>query len=160
MVNQVPEILGVITGPVMPDLPASTDRRDLLQLGADRVIASLGFDPASGLYLSPLGTINEVPDSPTETQVKEATELLLTPWADFPFASPGGGIDRRVSQSAAIYGTMLAANRRALKIAPAIAISSHGEGMSTGKTLAGEIICTVATGDLPAPVCLSPDFTE
>ena len=26
--------------------------------------------------------------------------------------------------------------------------------------MAGEVICTVATGDLPAPVSLSPDFTE
>jgi hypothetical protein len=32
--------------------------------------------------------------------------------------------------------------------------------MSNGKTLAGEIICTIATGDIPTPVSLSPDFSE
>jgi hypothetical protein len=47
-----------------------------------------------------------------------------------------------------------------LEIAPGIGFTSHGEGMSSGKTLAGEIICTVATGDLPAPISLSPDFSE
>src|SRR4029077_7319957 len=47
-----------------------------------------------------------------------------------------------------------------LEIAPGIAFSSHGEGMSSGKTLAGEIICTIATGDMPTPVSFSPDFSE
>jgi hypothetical protein len=55
---------------------------------------------------------------------------------------------------------MLAANRRALSIAPGLAISSHGEGMSSGKTLLGELVCTLATGDLPPPVSLSSNFTE
>ena len=54
----------------------------------------------------------------------------------------------------------IAANRRALDIAPGIAFSSHGEGMSNGKTLAGEVVCTIATGDIPTPVSLSPDFSE
>ena len=144
----------------MPDLPASTKPDDLLKPGADRIITSAGFDPASGLYLSPLGSVADVPESPSEPQVKAAADLLQVPWADFPFVSPGGEISPEVSRSAAIYGTLIAANRRALEIAPGIAFSSHGEGMSSGKTLAGEIVCAVATGDIPAPVSLSPDFTE
>src|SRR5436309_839800 len=55
---------------------------------------------------------------------------------------------------------MIAANRRALNRAPGIGFSSHGEGMSSGKTLAGEVIGTVATGHPPAPASLSTDFTE
>jgi hypothetical protein len=58
------------------------------------------------------------------------------------------------------YSMMLALNRRALPIAPGLAIGSHGEGMSSGKTLAGEVVCTMATGELPRPVSLSPNFTE
>ena len=86
--------------------------------------------------------------------------LLQEPWADFPFVSPGDDISPDVCRSAVIYSMFIAANRRALEIAPGIAISSHGEGMSNGKTLAGEVICTIATGDIPTPVSLSPDFSE
>lgn len=65
-----------------------------------------------------------------------------------------------MSRSAAIYAMMIAPNRRAFEIAPGIAFNSHGEGMSSGKTLCGEIICTMATGAIPTPVTLSPDFSE
>jgi hypothetical protein len=160
LVAQVPQIVGVISAPVMPNLPLSTNPDDLLQPGADRIITSPGFDPASGLYLSPVGTIIEVPGSPSEAEVKAAADLLLAPWVDFPFASPGDELSPEVGRSAAIYGTIIAANRRALEIAPGIGFSSHGEGMSSGKTLAGEVIGTIATGDLPVPVSLSTDFTE
>lgn len=160
LVTQVPEILGVITAPVMPELPSSTKPGELTKAGSDRIITSPGFDAGSGLYLSPLGTIIEVPEAPLQADVKAATDLMREPWVDFPFASPGGQLSPDVSFSIAIYGMMVATNRRALEVAPGIAFSSHGEGMSSGKTLAGEIICTIATGDLPAPVSLSPDFTE
>ena len=157
---QVPEIRGVITAPVMPDLPRSNRPEDLTRATADRVIAKPGFDSASGLYLSPLGTIVEVAAEPSAEQVREAANLLLKPWDDFPFVGPGGDLSAEVSRSACVYGTMLAANRRALEIAPGVAVTSHGEGMSSGKTLAGEVLCTIATGEIPAPVSLSPDFTE
>jgi hypothetical protein len=160
LVAKVPEILGVITAPVMPDLPSSTKPDDLCKAAADRLITSEGFDAASGLYLSPVGTVAVVPESPSEAEVEAAAYLLQEPWTDFPFVSPGGDLQPDVSLSAAIYSTFIAANRRALDIAPGIAISSHGEGMSSGKTLAGEVICTVATGDIPTPISLSPDFSE
>jgi hypothetical protein len=161
IVAQVPEIRGVITAPVMPDLPRSTRSEDLTSATApDRVIAKPGFDSASGLYLSPLGTIADVPTEPSTVQVKDAADLLLKPWDDFPFVSPGADLSAEVSRSACVYGTMLAANRRALEIAPGVAVTSHGEGMSSGKTLAGEVLCTIATGETPAPVSISPDFTE
>jgi hypothetical protein len=161
IVAQVPEIRGVITAPVMPDLPRSNRPEDLIKAtNADRVIAKPGFDSASGLYLSPLGTIVDVAAEPSAEQVKDASDLLLKPWDDFPFVSPGADLSDEVSRSACVYGTMLAANRRALEIAPGVAVTSHGEGMSSGKTLAGEVLCTIATGETPAPVSLSPDFTE
>jgi hypothetical protein len=161
IVEQVPEIRGVITAPVMPDLPRSVRPEDLTRATpVDRVIATPGFDSASGLYLSPIGTIVDVAVEPSAAQVKEAADLLLRPWADFPFVSPGADLTSEVSRSACIYGMMLAANRRTLGIAPGLAVTSHGEGMSSGKTLAGEVFCTIATGEIPAPVSLSPDFTE
>jgi hypothetical protein len=160
LVAEVPEIRGVITAPVIPDLPRSTRAEDVTKAGADRLVVAAGFDPASGLYLSPLGTIAAVPDVPSAIQVRQAADLLVTPWADFPFVSPGADLEAEISRSACVYSLMVAANRRALEIAPGIAFSSHGEGMSSGKTLAGEVICAVATGTIPAPVSLSPDFTE
>jgi hypothetical protein len=160
LVAKVPEILGVITAPVMPDLPSSTKPDDLSKAAADCLITSEGFDAASGLYLSPVGTVVDVSESPSEGEVEAAAHLLQEPWTDFPFVSPGGDIQPDVSLSAAIYSMFVAANRRALDIAPGIAFSSHGEGMSSGKTLAGEVICTVATGDIPTPISLSPDFSE
>jgi hypothetical protein len=160
LVARVPEILGVITAPVMPDLPSSTDPADLLKAGAGRLITRPGFDSPSGLFLSPIGTIVDVPEAPSEADVKAAADLLQEPWSDFPFVSPGEEIGPDVSRSAAVYTMMLAANRRGLEIASGTAFTSHGEGMSNGKTLAGEIICTMATGKIPTPVTLSPDFTE
>jgi hypothetical protein len=157
LVAQVPEIRGVITAPVMPDLPRST--QDVAE-GADRIIAQPGLDAASGLYLSPLGTMVEVPITPSTTQVSASADLLLRPWADFPFVSPGADLNAEVSRSACVYGMMVAANRRALPIAPGIAFGSHGEGMSSGKTLAGEVLGVIAAGEIPGPVSLSPDFTE
>ena len=89
-----------------------------------------------------------------------AADLLQQPWQDFPFASPGGDLKPEVSHSVAIYGTMIAANRRALDIAPGIAIDSHAEGMSSGKTLAGKLICIVATGEEPIPAVIGTNFDE
>jgi hypothetical protein len=160
LVAQVPEIIGIITAPVMPSLPLSTRLNDLLRPEADHIIKDPGFDSASGLYLSPLGTVVDVPDTPSQGQVKDATDFLMTPWFDFPFASPGAELSPDVGRSAAVYGMMIAANRRALDIAPGIGFSSHGEGMSSGKTLAGEVIGTIATGAVPVPVSLSTDFAE
>jgi hypothetical protein len=158
--TRVPEVSGVITAPVMSCLPASTNPDELLKHGADHIIANPGFDSASGLFLSPQGAIIDVPDAPTKDQVGEAADMLLTPWHDFPFAPFGDGLSADVSRSAAVYAMMIAANRRALPIAPGIGFSSHGEGMSSGKTLAGEIIGIIATGDRPVPVSLSTNFSE
>jgi hypothetical protein len=160
LVTEVPEIRGIITAPIMPDLPCSTKPAELVGLKTDRLIAQPGFDSSAGLYLSPLGTIVEVPATPSQGDLSNAVDLLRAPFADFSFVSPGADLDPDVSRAACIYGAMLAANRRALPIAPGVALSSHGEGMSTGKTLAGEVICVIATGELPAPVSLSPDFNE
>jgi hypothetical protein len=160
LVARVPEIMGVITAPAMPDLPASTNPADLLKAGADRLITRPGFDSPSGLFLSPIGTIVDVPEAPSKAEVDTAADLLQEPWSDFPFVSPGEEISPDVSRSAAIYAMMLAPNRRGLEKAPGIGFSSHGEGMSNGKTLSGQIICTMATGEIPTPITLSPDFTE
>jgi Primase C terminal 2 (PriCT-2) len=160
LATRVPEINGIITAPVMPDLPRSTNSSDLLQAGTDRILADPGFDARSGLYLSPVGNIVPVPNVPTRAEVEAAAALILEPLVDFPFVSPGEGLDAEVSRAAVVYAIMLATNRRALPIAPGLAISSHGEGMSSGKTLLGESVCTIATGDLPPAVSLSSNFTE
>ena len=161
LVAKVPEILGVITAPVMPDLPSSTKPDDLSKAAADRLITNQGFDAASGLYLSPVGTVVDVPESPSEagSQSRGCT-FCKNPGLTSRLFRRVATSAQTCAVSAAIYSMFIAANRRALEIAPGIAISSHGEGMSSGKTLAGEVICTIATGDIPTPVSLSPDFSE
>jgi hypothetical protein len=99
------------------------------------LITKPGYDPVSGLFLAPIGTIVEVPATPTPEQVQAAADLLLEPWLDFSFASPGQDLEQEVSRSVAIYGMIIATNRRALDIAPGIAIDAPPEGMSSGKTL-------------------------
>jgi hypothetical protein len=85
LVERVPEIVGVVTAPVMPELPPSTKSSDLIQPGADRLITRPGFDVASGLYLAPIGSAFDVPETPSAADVETAANLLQEPWADFPF---------------------------------------------------------------------------
>ena len=143
--DRLPEVNGIITAPVMPILPASTKPEDLLRNIAGYIITKPGFDAASGLYLAPIRKIAAVPDQPTPDEAKAAADLLRLLFIDFPFASPGEDLDADASRSVAIYGAMIAANRRALPRAPGIGFSSHGEGMSQGKTLAAMVITAIAT---------------
>jgi hypothetical protein len=69
LMAKVPEILGVTTAPVMPDLPFSTNPDDLSKAGTDRLITNRGFDAPSGLYLSPVGTVVDVPLAPSKDGV-------------------------------------------------------------------------------------------
>lgn len=144
----------------MPDLPRSTNHSDLFRPETDRLVLQPGYDAASGLYFSPIGAVVSVPAYPSSNDVRAAVVSMQQPFLDFPLASPGEDLDAGVSLSALIYATMLAANRRALPVAPGLAISSHGEGMSSGKTLLAEVVGTVATGKVPTPTTLSPNFTE
>jgi hypothetical protein len=178
------EVVGIITAPVMSKLPISTKPKDLLREDADYIITKPGFDAASGLYFAPIGTPVKVPAQPSQDEIQNAVELLKLPFLEFSFASPEGirdpeerehlsaeerkkrdaeereYLDPEVSRSVAIYGTMIAANRRVLPTAPGIAFTSHGEGVSQGKTLASGVITTIATGSLPVPVAFSQDFGE
>jgi hypothetical protein len=156
--NRVPEIVGIITAPVMPNLPSTPE--DLLRAEADYIVTKPGFDPASGLFLAPIGTIIPVPDNPTRGDVDAAIDLLQQPWVDMPFASPAEGFNAEVSRSAAVFSSFVAANRRVLEIAPPVAFSSPGGGMSSGKTLSSKLVGIVATGESPIPLSLSTDFNE
>jgi hypothetical protein len=80
------EIVGVITAPVMPNLPVSTRPEDLLRADTDHIITQAGYDTASRLYFAPIGTPGTVPAEPSQEQVREAVELLKYPLLDFPFA--------------------------------------------------------------------------
>ncbi len=56
--------------------------------GDGTVLQTLGYDPASGLYLAPAMTFEPVPERPTEKQKEEALLRLMAAVRDFPFASP------------------------------------------------------------------------
>ena len=158
--ERLPTIKGIISAPIMPRLPASTNPEDLLRPDADTLITTPGLDHRTGWFLAPTGASIEVPPDPTRAQIRRAADLLREPWQNFPFVSPGGDLIPEVSRSVALFGMMLAVNRRALDIAPGIGVDTPAEGASTGKTLDSKIICIMATGEEPIPVGLSGSYEE
>jgi Primase C terminal 2 (PriCT-2) len=158
--ERAPEIRGIVSAPVMPNLPTSTAPKALLRPDADFLITELGLDTKTGWFLAPIGTIVDVSAEPTQEQVRAAADLLQEPWVDFSPVSPGGNLEPAVSLSVAIFGTMIAANRRALEKAPGVGIDSHAEGMASGKTLSAKLICIIATGEEPTPTVLSTNYDE
>jgi hypothetical protein len=158
--ERAPEITGVVTASVMPNLPVSTLQEDLTRDGADQLLTRPGYDAASRLYFAPLRTLVTVPTTPTPQEVHEAAELLKLPLLEFPFAAPAEDLPKEVSFSVALYGTFIAVNRPVLPIAPAFGVTSHGEGASQGKTLLGGLMITYATGRQAIPAGFSTDYTE
>lgn len=64
-------LLGVVTTPVLrPD---------------GSVLATPGYDPATGLYFDPSGLVVDVPDRPTREQSQDAAAEVLEEFTDFPF---------------------------------------------------------------------------
>src|SRR5262249_17592256 len=151
LVAQVPEIVGVITAPVMPTLPLSATPEDLLQPGADRIIECSGFDSASGLYLSPVGTIVDVPDAPSADQVKAATNLLRAPWVDFPSAPLAAAMT-----SSRFKGRLLGANKQ-IEVSTTAMIIATGNSLNMAGDLSSRFLLVRLNTELERPEDRSVD---
>ena len=120
----LPLLEGVISTPTM--------------LADGRIIEKAGYDQVSGLFLVGSGeAMDPVPESPSETEVRESLELLWEPFAEFPLAS---GDDR-----AALLALILTAfTRSAYTTAPAGLITAPAAGH--GKTLLAMALAHLAAG--------------
>lgn len=155
----LPQIEGVITAPVMPNLPADGDIKGLLDPDAGRLITTPGYDKDSGLFLAPLGNVEPVPEVPTKAEFDAAKKLLLAPLRDFPFASTKDGtIGADVGLAASVFMMLVGTNRRVIGEAPGGAVTAPKQ--SSGKTKLASLWCVMATGVDPAPIALSPSMEE
>src|SRR5262249_41112264 len=135
----------------MPSLPLSTNPEDLLQPGADRIIECSGFDSASGLYLSPVGTIVDVPDAPSADQVKAATNLLRAPWVDFPSAPLAAAMT-----SSRFKGRLLGANKQ-IEASTTAMIIATGNSLNMAGDLSSRFLLVRLNTELERPEDRSVD---
>ena len=121
----LPLLEGVISTPTM--------------LADGRIIEKAGYDPSSGLFLVGSGeAIAPVPESPTESEVREALESLWQPFAEFPLASE--------NDHASLLALILTAfTRPAYTTAPAGLITAPAAGH--GKTLLAMALAHLAAGE-------------
>jgi hypothetical protein len=129
-----PALKAIVTAPTMtPD---------------GQVITTPGYDAESGLLLIANGTWPVIPDSPSDSEVKAAYELLWKPFQDFPFIDV---VDRSV-----VFAALLtAAVRPCLPTAPVFGFDAPTAG--SGKTLLARCIGILAIGAEPA---ISPPFDD
>jgi hypothetical protein len=98
-----------------------------------------GYDPVSGLLCKWQGVhFPPVPPAPDEAAAQAALEKLEAPLAEFPFEAPA---DKSV-----ILAAMLSAiDRRNMRTSPLYGLSAPSA--RTGKSLLGDIVATIATGN-------------
>ena len=97
-----------------------------------------GYDPQTRLYSEGRSPRLAVPDHPDLEAARSAAELLLAPFAEFPFADPA--LDRSIVLS---YLLTLA-QRPSLPLAPLFGVSATAPG--SGKGLLVEVCNLVARG--------------
>lgn len=111
----LPKLTGIITAPTITP--------------AGRIIDQEGLDPETGLYLDfpdPDGQWWAVPEKPTETELKEATESIWKPFSLFPFVDA-------VSRGSMLAAVLTALTRPVLPTAPGDLFTAPSAG--SGKTL-------------------------
>jgi putative DNA primase/helicase len=102
------------------------------------VFQSPGYDPATGYLYAPSCEFPPVPAAPTIEQARAAWTALLEPWREFPWR----GQEDLAAQAAAVL-TILA---RAAILGSVPGFPNDASTRGSGKTLAMDVICTIATG--------------
>ena len=139
----VAPLLGIATAPFI--------RADGTVCDAD------GYDPASMMLLRQTGASAPIAENPTRGDALRAVEILLAPFAEFPFARTAtAGVEREAgadddenptleSHRAAFLALVVTLHTRHLyECAPAFVISSAAPG--TGKTLLAHCAALIAAG--------------
>jgi hypothetical protein len=134
----MPLLTGVVEVPVIrPDGTLLTQR---------------GYDEATGLYLEPLGKLANVPERPSNEDVRYARELLEETVADFPFRSPA----HRSAWIASIF-TLVA---RFAFDGPTPLFLFDAPTAGSGKTLLAHLAVHIATGRAPSKYQFSREDAE
>lgn len=115
------------------------------------VCSKKGYDSASGIYLSPVGDIGEVPRY-TQAEAKEAAKKIVELTADFPFAhvppdveSGDPGVSREVYQAGWLSSVLTPFARFAFEgPSPLFAVDANTRG--TGKSLLAAVGGIIAFG--------------
>src|SRR5262249_35769286 len=116
------------------------------------VLATPGYDPATGLLVCPDADYPPVPEEPTHEQAVEAAQSLLDLVSEFPWASSA-------HQAAWLAALLTPLARPAIMgCSPLMLLDANTPG--SGKSLLCDVIATLATGrDMPR-CTLESDDTE
>jgi len=122
---QFPALLGITEAPVIrPD---------------GTVLATPGYDSATHLYYAPAPVlvVPPIPENPTDSEVRAATELVLEVICNFPFVD-------EASHANAVGALMIPILRPLMGLAPMAVFDKPQPG--TGASLLADVISIVATG--------------
>jgi hypothetical protein len=120
----------------LPVLTAIVDAPTLRPDGS--VLATPGYDPATGLLFDPRGTsFPPVPIRPTRRDAEDAVRVLLCLVETFPFVGPA-------DRSSAVSAFLTASIRRSLPAAPMHAYTAPTAG--SGKSMLVDLTSVIATG--------------
>ena len=100
--------------------------------------AAAGYDPATRLYSEGSAPGLVIPPRPDREEARRAAELLLQPFAEFPFADPA--LDRSI----VLAYLLTLAQRPSLPLAPLFGVSATAPG--SGKGLLIEVCNLIARG--------------
>jgi hypothetical protein len=119
-----------------------------------RLIDKPGYDPGTGLYFDPLGTVfPPIPQNPTIDDAVRALDLLCGLLTGFPFIE-----DEGASESVALSGLMTAVQRRALDYAFMHSITAPAFG--TGKTYLADLFSMIVSGRIAPAISPSSQPEE
>ncbi|MFH1530144.1 MAG: hypothetical protein ABIK09_05340, partial [Pseudomonadota bacterium] len=122
---------------------------------AGHLVRTPGFHHESGVwyYERPGFSVPPVPDNPTQKEIDAARTLLLDELiVDFPFVSSS---DRAHAVAALILPFI-----RRMVIGPTPIHLYEAPTPGSGKTLAAEVVCLIATGEAAEPTTLPQDDEE
>lgn len=122
--------------PHLPSLAAVVEGAVLAPDG--RVIATPGYDEATGILLLPNGPLPVVPEQPTLADAQEAAATLLAPFKDFPFKGE--------AHRAALLSAILTLFARLAFYGPAPLMLVEANTPGTGKGLLVTVIALIALG--------------
>jgi putative DNA primase/helicase len=120
------------------------------------LLNELGYDVATGLYLTTAVPGLNVPAIPTREDAEAAYEMLTDLLKEFCFVDPEGCEGQ--SQAVALAGLLTAVLRPVLPAAPLTAVTAPIQG--SGKSYLVDVIAMIASGQRAACVATGGDLQE
>ena len=134
---KAPVLAGIISTPIL--------RKD------GSVLDKPGYDSATGLYLGSDEDSPRIPEQPTRADAKATLQILLAPFAEFPFVADE---DRAVH----VACILTAIQRPLIRACPIFGYSAPAQ--RSGKSLLAESAAIIATGKPAAATAISGEREE